>query len=132
MKAKLIKIVKWSIIGIVIAIIVFDVVLLLLGYTISEAMRDWESLEGWWIAPYYGSTILGHFWIHIWKEHNRWTRSWYRYLALVGLGVLTLFLNLTILRETNVPWYITIPGGLGTGAILWPQLKKKQKTTSLN
>lgn len=123
------KIVKWSIIGIILLIIIYDVVLLALGYTISQAFRDWESLDGWWIAPYYGSTLLGHWWIHFWEEHNRWTRAWQRYIALAGLGVLTLLLNLTILRETNVPWYITIPGGLATGAILWPQLKKKPTTS---
>lgn len=124
---KLIKIIQWSIFGIIAVIIIYDIVLVALGYTISEVMRDWADLDGWWIAPYYGSVLIGHWWINIWSKHNWWTRHWCKYLVLLGVGVLALLLNLTILRDIDVSWYITIPAGLGTGAILWPQLKKKRK-----
>ncbi|MGW8177919.1 MAG: hypothetical protein ACWGQW_03880 [bacterium] len=126
---KLIKIVKWSIIAIIVIIVLFDVVLEVLGYTISEAMRDWESLDGLWFAPYVGATILGHWWIHFWKSTNRWI-EWvpYRYLVLVGIGVLTIVLNVTISTEVlYLPWYVTIPGGLATGALLWPQLSRRKQ-----
>lgn len=126
---KLISIVKWSILAIIVIIVLYDIVLLLLGYTISEAMGDWESLEGWWIAPYFGSTTLGHWHIHLWKETNWWMK-WvpYRYLVLVGMGVLTVVLNVTISSDVlYLPWYVTIPGGLATGALLWPQLSKRKQ-----
>lgn len=124
MKENLIKIIKWSIISIFIAIIIYDVIFETLGYTISEVMRDWVDLDGLWILPYCGSVIVGHWWINIWSKHNWWTNSWHRYFILIYIGVVALLLNIT--SRIVLEWYVTIPLGLVTGAILWPQLKKKR------
>lgn len=115
-----------SIFLIIALITIYDIILVRCGYTISEVLRDWGSLDGWWIAPWYGSMFIGHWWINIWSTHNWWTTSWHKQFVLVLTVVLLLLLNLTIMKDVFIPWYITIPGGLCTGALLWPQLKKKK------
>jgi len=123
------QIVKWFVIIIFLITAASDVIFAALGFTISEYMRNLAGVDHLWFVPYFASVIIGHWWINIWTADSRWLKEYvvHRYVSLVVMGVLAIIFNLTILK-TNIPWYFTVPGGLLTGAILWPQAKKNSKS----
>jgi len=121
------KVVKWFTITTFIVIVVTDIIFEILGYTISEYYTDLVWIDELWILPFYTAIILGHCGINLFKKI---TFSWWRYIVLGSLVVLTLILDLTI--SIHIPWYITIPGGLTVGALLWPQKRKKKHPSTLS
>jgi len=87
---------------------------------ISVVLRDWAGVDRLWILPYYMSVLIGHWYINLWSKTLPYGKV--RYVILGTLGITTLVLNLTIVKD--IPWYISVPGGLATGALLWGQQKK--------
>jgi hypothetical protein len=118
------KVIKYFVISMAVVITVFDVVVYNMGDAISTYLRDEAGINNWWILPYCGGILLGHLFINLHKEIKY---RIYRNIALAIVTVLALVLNLTVLRWVLIPWYFTIPGGLASGALLWPQPKRELK-----
>ena len=94
------------------------------GDTISEVSRDYHEVGGLWILPYYTSVLLGHLWITSEEIRYKIIRNIFLLITLL----LTAYVNLTI-PSMFLHWYVTIPAGMLTGALLWPQRKKLKDTT---
>ena len=115
------KIVKYFVSTIVIVIVLADIIFAMLGYTISEYFRDLENTRDLWILPFFGSIIVGHWWINLFKTI---THVKLLYACLISLGVLAIVAN--VIMKIYIPWYMSIPGGLVVGALLWPQENKRE------
>ena len=118
------SVVKWFTISALVIIIVADIIFVSLGYTISEYYRDLVWVDNLWTLPFITSIILGHWGINLFTKIPF---GWWRYVVLLGIVALALVVDLTI--PIHLPWYLTIPGGLITGALLWPQRKVEKELT---
>lgn len=132
MRPKIKTFAKWFTLGGLFIIIATDIILWYFGYTISEIVRDYQwwdkdlELNNLWSIGFYLATILGHWTINIYSKEDKVDNRLTRFIILVVIWIAVLISNFTIFKETHIPWYLTIPGGLAAGAYLWP-LKKKEK-----